>query len=376
MSMGMTQYELDFVDQNINCVDRFQQEIGTADLFFKGMSTAASDLGIPVQWCYATPSAILQSLLYPGVTNFRASYDYYGGGAWNVGFSSLLVWAVQGAPSTDTFWTSDNGDVATTMGGCDSTRGCPEDHGDAGCELHTLLAVMSTGPVGFSDAMNYTNVERILRTCRSDGVLLRPNKPITAMDSTLGHGQESNYKVLQTYSGLEEYIYAYYIVAHHLVDIPKDGISIPLLDLWPRVKQESRWFVVWNRGGTGCTTDGAVVSECGQFMTAKETLSISSPTKDNFETVTILVAAVCPDSDWVLVGELSKYVSVSTDRFSDVECLDSGLLFNLHGAPNELVNVTTISSGRVHVHTLMVDNGKDYVRVKYGDDATPAILES
>jgi hypothetical protein len=50
---------------------------------------------IPIQWCYATPSNVLSSLTMPAVTNFRGSNDYYYGSSWDVGLSSLLIWAVR-----------------------------------------------------------------------------------------------------------------------------------------------------------------------------------------------------------------------------------------------------------------------------------------
>jgi hypothetical protein len=381
MSHGMTNFELDFVDQNLNCMDLFQSDIGAAEQFLTGMATAAYDLVIPIQWCFSSPSSILQSLLYPSVTNFRVSHDYYYGNSWDIGLSSLLVWAVNGAPSTDTFWTSDNGNVATTLGGCPA-EGCPPDHSDAGCELHTLLAVVTTGPVGFSDAINHTNVERILRTCRADGVLLRPSKPVTAMDTVHRYQQRPGWKLLQTYSGSgtsmtddddddddDIHIFAYYIVAHHLTHVNplRGGLSIPLGDLWPRVKPDSRWFVVWNGAvSDACVTNQAPARECGHYANATDTLVISTPTDDDFQAVTATIVAVCPDSDWVLLGELVKYVSLSTYRFSDIECLDSGFLFKIHGSPGEVVTVSTIHSGMVQVHTHKLDHSQPTV-IRYND---------
>ena len=39
----------------------------------------------------------------------RCVQDFCYGESWNVGSSSLIVWAVNAAPSKDTLWTSDNG---------------------------------------------------------------------------------------------------------------------------------------------------------------------------------------------------------------------------------------------------------------------------
>ena len=76
--------------------------------------------------------------------------DFYYGRAWDVGKGSLLTWALGVKPSKDTFWTTDQRDIAVALGGCPSSGGCPDDHTDAGAELHTLLATMTTGALNTS----------------------------------------------------------------------------------------------------------------------------------------------------------------------------------------------------------------------------------
>ena len=45
---------------------------------------------------------------------------------------------------------------------------------------HVLLALLSTGPVGISDAVGATNATLVRRMIRSDGTLLKPARPIVA----------------------------------------------------------------------------------------------------------------------------------------------------------------------------------------------------
>jgi hypothetical protein len=390
MTYGMMSFEIDFVNQNLNCVPEFQSQVQTANDVFNGMALAADHLNQTMQWCSSTPAAVLQSLNYPSVTNMRASVDYITGDSWDIGLSSLFLWAVHIAPSTDTFWTSDNGDVATTMGGCDERGGCPEDHNDFGCELHTILAVMSTGPVGFSDALNQTNAHRILRTCRADGMLLQPNKPLTTLDGHLGQP----WRVLQSYSGPSYSgptssaprlqacpgVWAYFIVAHQLQVLPNHQITVELDELWPRPKLHSRWFVVRNGGGDGsqvddtttnaCLTNGAPAESCGVFVTVgSDNGSFSLPeARGGYHATRVSLFPVCPaitnlsdpESGWVLLGELSKYVSVSNTRFSAIECLGDGdgdgyeLTFRVKGIVGEVVTLSAIYMDRVYVQHISI----------------------
>src|SRR5258708_16546520 len=49
-------------------------------------------------------------------------------------------------------------------------------------EVEALLAALSAGPVGVGDRIGEADVELIRRTCRADGVLVRPDVPIAAID--------------------------------------------------------------------------------------------------------------------------------------------------------------------------------------------------
>ena len=58
--------------------------------------------------------------------------------------------------------------------------------------IHAISAALSTGPVGFSDGIGFADTALIMRTCRADGLLLRPDAPATTLDaaliSTMGAG--------------------------------------------------------------------------------------------------------------------------------------------------------------------------------------------
>ena len=49
-------------------------------------------------------------------------------------------------------------------------------------EVEALLAALSAGPVGVGDRIGEADVELIRRTCRADGVLVRPDVPVCAID--------------------------------------------------------------------------------------------------------------------------------------------------------------------------------------------------
>ena len=183
---GLAAFESDFFEEQFGCVEEFQTNVTAARVWSNGFTSAAAKLQLPIQCSMATPSNLLQSLHQPAVTNFRVSGDYADGGSWDIGWSSMLVWALGAAPSKDTYWTSNQSDVAKALAPeCGGAAGCPPDHSNAGCELHSMLAALSTGPVQPSDSVGRTRKELLLPSMRKDGLLLQPSKPLTVLERLL-----------------------------------------------------------------------------------------------------------------------------------------------------------------------------------------------
>ena len=52
-------------------------------------------------------------------------------------------------------------------------------------DLHALVAALSLGPVTPGDAVGYMNATLLRSTARTDGLLLRPDRPCLALDAGL-----------------------------------------------------------------------------------------------------------------------------------------------------------------------------------------------
>ncbi len=76
------------------------------------------------------------------------------------------------APFKDVFWSS-------TLEPGAPYKGSPR---EVLPDREMVIATLSTGPVGSGDAINYTNVERIMRCCRQDGLILKPDRPLTMIN--------------------------------------------------------------------------------------------------------------------------------------------------------------------------------------------------
>lgn len=92
---GMVAFEPDFLQQNYQCLPAFNTNVSAMPTWLAGLNAAgmAVEPPVPIQFCMATPMELLASVALPTVTNFRASNDFYYGGSYKLGSSSLLIWA-------------------------------------------------------------------------------------------------------------------------------------------------------------------------------------------------------------------------------------------------------------------------------------------
>lgn len=340
-----------------SCVPLFIETIGAAEEFFAGQATVALNKGIPIQWCFVTPYLLMWTLTAPAITNFRGSYDYAYGESYDVGRSSLLIAAMGGAPSKDTFWTSDNGNQSTARGACDKT-GCPPDHSAAGAWLHTIVALLTTGPVGFSDAPGWTDAGLLGRTADAAGFLLQPSRPVTAVDSTHdvapGAAPAGGF-VLGTHCAVGGAVWLHEFVSHSLTS----PFTLRARDFFPALPAASTWArFEWN--ATRACAPGSPAAACGvavvtapadpsagpALATLPAAPAAGGPGAAFQPTLTLFAPDACSGGA-ILLGEVDKYVPVSPMRFAAVACAPGGdLAVTLTGVRGESARVGVLTASR------------------------------
>jgi hypothetical protein len=178
---GLVLYEQDWL--NVQTIDFLptRTDINLGEQWLTSMGSAAEKTGINIQYCMSLPRHILQALQIPRVTHSRASDDYavhltnQAKSQWNIGISSLFADAVGLAPFKDVLWST------SLQPGAPYTPSPME----ALPDREILIATLSTGPVGPGDAINYTNVDRIMRCCRQDGLILKPDRPLRTINTLI-----------------------------------------------------------------------------------------------------------------------------------------------------------------------------------------------
>ena len=346
-------YEVDFMSNLYLGIPEFRRTLDASTEWQAGMNAAGLATNITIQFCMMQPSDLLNSLQFDAVTNGRASNDYAEPDNWQVGGASLLFWAVGMRPSKDNFWSGD---------GHAFFPGRWHDNSGTNGELNAMLATMSTGPVGPSDGAGRHNATRLLRTCTTDGTILQPEKPFTPIDASYRQvlspieRQLRSAAVWSTYSQAKSNMTSEAVLAssgravqYHIIAVESQG-DVPLFgsDLYPTPPAGAVFAVRdWHRSakcvdGLDAVATGCIRTTTGQAGDPLVTLDQGMHWPHGNYTTQLYTATLLMQGAFTLLGELDKFVPLSSKRFSAVESTLESLTATLSGKPGEIVHLTAL----------------------------------
>ena len=171
LAWGVETFEHDWLVEVFHGIRWLRARPGRARAWQEGVDRAARDRGITLQWCMATPADFAQTVTLSQVTSVRTSGDH--------GYIATpgQLWA----------WFCTTNALARSLGLMpfkDVFRSDPEVAGDTGAP-EALLSALSTGPVGLGDRVGRSDPDLALRTCRADGILIKPDVPVAATDESM-----------------------------------------------------------------------------------------------------------------------------------------------------------------------------------------------
>ena len=152
---GVATYEQDWLDSRATAAFTLADQ----EAFMDNMANALATNGITMQYCMPTPRHVLQGSKYSNLTSIRMSDDHFERRFWpQILYASRLASAVGIWPWVDVFSSDDAPNL--------------------------LIATLSGGVVGASDAIGAANVRNLQRVARADGVIVKPDAPLVPTDST------------------------------------------------------------------------------------------------------------------------------------------------------------------------------------------------
>lgn len=340
-----------------------RQGVDRVETWMANQAAAASENGLSMQLCMAGAGHLMDALDRVPVLTFRSSIDYHRDTSkesyWpmfhtvNMLTSAIGIW-----PFKDNFWSSE------TCG-----------------EQEALISTLSAGMVGVGDPVGEAVPEILLRTCRADGVLLKPARTATPLDAMfLPHERPytvSTWSQRTDLPGRWHYVAGFHLAREHPdmspVDqafalLTYDGRDLGEMFVWPDAVEDWTLDLASDLG-----IQGSVVAYDWRSGAAKMATGTAAfkPFEDLYDFGYLLLAPI-QSNGLAFIGEPAKYVTLADRRFAAIEMDPDGFSVSLTGAPGEAVAVLafdTTDGSLLHADTVVGANGTGSVRVGRGDAA-------
>lgn len=172
---GLACYEQDWLKNTFTRLPQLQENVGWAENWLTWMADAAQAHDLTIQYCMCPSGGfLLGGLKLPAVTNARVTGDYHARVTKQFFYpqfsqTNILAWAVGIWPSLDCYLTT-----TTSL-----SKGI---YREKYPEQVTMLSNLGGGVICPGDKAERVNKPLLMKTCTEDGVLLKPDRPITAND--------------------------------------------------------------------------------------------------------------------------------------------------------------------------------------------------
>lgn len=319
---GVATFEHDWLVECFLGVRGLREAPGRARAWQEGLDAAAARNGMTLQWCMASPADFLQTVTLRQVTSIRTSGDYkyfVGNGAlwaWFL-YNNALARALGLVPFKDVFLTREDGDG-------------PRD-GDPHAAAEALIATLSTGPVGIGDRVGRTVPDLLWRCCRRDGVLVKPDAPLAALDRCFrAHVLLEPVPLLAaTHSQHTAGRWVYAVSLHASNHDGPLRFRLDLADLG--ADRPTAPVIAWDWRGETLQR----IEPDGGFDLALSKLDWDYR----------VLAPILP-GEIAIVGDVSLHATAGDKRIADVRSGAGGAEVDVFGAPGEAVRITGWSARR------------------------------
>eukprot|EP01130_Rhizamoeba_saxonica_P004949 TRINITY_DN1998_c0_g1_i1.p1 TRINITY_DN1998_c0_g1~~TRINITY_DN1998_c0_g1_i1.p1 ORF type:complete len:615 (+),score=103.10 TRINITY_DN1998_c0_g1_i1:302-2146(+) len=327
-SWGLQVVKQDHISTSYNTIKDLYLYTNAQEDWLMNQGHAAYNHDIKIMYCMDRPAVILNSVRLPSVTSSRAGNDYTPDGAafsWDIGTTSMNLYSLGLWPFKDSFYSSSSESVSNPNSKFYQFR-------EPYPGTHALCATLSAGGVAPGDGEKLFNKELIMRSCRTDGLLLKPDRPAIPIEQTWlekAFNMDGPYGTVHvTYTSYNTEYRWDYIVGIGL----KQNYTFEVKDLM-------------DEGMIGVTRPSMVVFEYNRNDHVQITPVEFSNDKpfhigkaEGYDYRYYIVSPVLPNN-WVVLGEVDKWVTVSKQRIVSIAIMGTAIDIMLSGEANEDVRI-------------------------------------
>ena len=157
---GVICYEQDWLNYIYRDSPAMSTTPGIGRAFTDDMAAACKRYGLSMQYCMAPPRFILQGSRYSNLTTLRVAGDRFLASLYNDAiYNDAFARAIGSWPWVDNFRSTETENL--------------------------LIATLTAGPVGVSDALGKESASNIFHVIRADGTIVKPDEPLVPTDQTI-----------------------------------------------------------------------------------------------------------------------------------------------------------------------------------------------
>jgi hypothetical protein len=315
------------------------------EAFLDNMAASMGRQHLTMQYCMASARHFLQSTKYSNLTTIRTSGDHLQRDRWtDFLYASRFASALGAWPFTDNLISGETSQL--------------------------LLATLSAGPVGIADAIGSIDGGNLLRAVRRDGVIVKPDVPLTPTDASytnMANGRDTP-QVAYTWTDFGElrtnYVFAFTQGTNALAKFsPSDfGMSAPvyvydyfagtgqLVDasdaMQKQISGDALYLVMAPVGPSGI----AIVGDTDQFVTMGKK-RVTGFTDEGAARVTVTFAE----------GETSLAITGYSPVVPTVQAMEGSIGQVAYNEATHLFRVP-VTAGEGHSATIQIETAR--LRVK------------
>lgn len=309
----ITVYEQDWMDPQFKAFKILRSHTGNADKWIMNMGNAAKDHNITIQYALSTPGMNLTSVKLDAVSFVRTAQDYHPRWPRTYDFkpfvqSNILASAIRLWPFKDVFRSTCEGPIK----------------GEKMPEFMALVSTLSCGPVGIGDKIGNFNKDVIMRACRKDGLILKPDRPLTAADCM--YIPHAKYFLSTTCSEIGGKRWDYILINKLNIRQPKDNTI--------------------TKDDIGITDDKVAYN---YFKNRFHVLDDQNPFKDRLKgrEYNYWITAPLLKQGFAVIGDISKYTTMSFKEFLSMNINDSKVDIKIENIAGETVKLMMYDQDKI-----------------------------
>lgn len=373
---GLIAAKHDHVAENIALVNEAVEELGYLGHVLTAEHDGLAFHNASMMGGGYTMLGWIHSVQLKGVTHARVSADYacwynkstgigegclrgMNGNYWdfNTGPPSMLSWALGILPYKDSFFSN-----GTVRGSSGCTACLYTNWSEPYPWVHAAVSALSAGPQAPGDRIGAANTSLVMRSCSADGILMKPDRPATPIDSywsvrafgaaaTGPRGELWSTETVIPGSNTAPWLYAFGTMLASPYELTLDEL-MDAATSWPDN------YANGARGKHKETHDPKHL-ELGSYVawdfwsgpsTATVLKNSSStlyfPAGVDYGAARLITAAPVLSNGWAVLGETSKFIAMSRQRFSELTVQkDGGVRIQVAGVLRERVSITVRDPG-------------------------------